>query len=303
MNKFFSFQILTAMMFFAITGCNSDKPEAPDPTEPVEVKFQANLKQASLMKVAGDEFQASDEIGLFMKRAGQSLTAPGAVYPNGDNALLRMDDATGNFAAFPPLMYPLTGNVDFVAYYPYTTPVIGYSIPVDLSAETLYSNNAVERAPSEDPVALNFRYSLAKLYVTVSGGANSKLTPADFADMQVFVGEVYRFAYLQLADGTFADYGTETTFALNEAGSANNSAAFDALMLPRPASDGMVTFQFVVGAATYQYAYSPEYLGANLYQLNFILDFEAEPIVTLFSASISPRTVNEPETIYVPTYE
>ena len=28
MNKFISFQVMTAMIFFAITGCNKDKPES-----------------------------------------------------------------------------------------------------------------------------------------------------------------------------------------------------------------------------------------------------------------------------------
>ena len=46
-----------------------------------------------------------------------------------------------------------------------------------LPVEIMYSNNITNQAPTELPVTLNYKYSLAKIELTVSGGANSNLTP------------------------------------------------------------------------------------------------------------------------------
>ena len=297
MNKFISFQVLMAMLFFAITGCNKDKPESePDPAGPIEVKFQANIKPPSLLKLANDQFDNYDRIEVFMKRSERPFSAPGRIH-----STLWMEEATGIFRPSPALLFPPEGNVDFIAVY---SPLgQNYSedfIYVGIYDEILYSNNAVDIAPTTDPVALEFKYALAKLQITVSGGANSKLAAADFSAMSASIDEMYTFAQLHLKDETYAGHEHKMSVPLRKIGSTANSATFETLMLPRSASDGTFTFVFNVGDAAYRYTYTPEYLAANLYQLNFSLDF---PTPALFSTTVTPRIVNEPQNFSVSAYE
>jgi len=301
---FIKFCFVTAIASIAFWGCNHDKPEDPG-NERIEVKLKANVKPASQLKVANDQFQAGDEIGILMKRTGYAHYEQGALYGNLVRASIAED---GVIYTNPPLLYPLAGNVDFIAYYPYSIETYEsyYALSVDVSSQTpnlpmeiLYSNNIVNQPPTAEPVALNFNYSLAKLEVTVRGGANSKLTAADFADMTVDIDGIYTHAEMYLDDGTFGVFRECNYLNLRKKGFSSTSATFEALLIPGSAcsSDGALNLVFQAAGVTYKYAYSSDLDAGNLYRLAFTLDFPAipEPEATLFSFSITPRTPNEQE--------
>ena len=197
--RFISFALAGVMTLGATTGCRKDKPVEPDPTGRVEVHLKANIKPPSKLKVANNQWEASDRVGLFMKQAG-ALTME-SVYEDADNLQMSIDGQT--LKSVSPVYYPLKGNVDFIAYYPYITSVEGnYTVPVNvaeqaagLPVEVLYSNNATNKAPVEAPVMLDFRFSLAKIIVHVTG---DNLTTSDLAGMSVSVGNMYTKAWLHL---------------------------------------------------------------------------------------------------------
>ena len=178
MKQYFLNSLIIAALIIAaaFTGCKKDKPEIPEKNGPIAVNLRADIKPASILKVKNDQWEANDKVGLYMKRAGVDLTAAGAVYSNAANVEASLD-ATGNLVINPPLMYPLTGNVDFIAYHPYNSNVsAGYTIPVNvagqatgLPTEVLYSNNITNQVAVSTPVKLDFMYSLAKIELTVTG--------------------------------------------------------------------------------------------------------------------------------------
>ena len=291
MNKFLIFKFLMAMLIFAFAGCKIDKP---DQNERIPVNLTADIKSASTLKVANDQWESNDKVGLFMKKAGQAITADGAVYGTAANAPMSISGQS--LVAATPVMYPASGNVDFVAYYPYTETVgDDYTIVVNvtdqsekLPVETLYSNKATNQKPTQAPVMLNFQYSLAKLEVTVKGGVNSALTAADFSAMTASIEGLYTQANLKLADGTFADKQAKETITLLKTGSTDGAATFEALVFPASADDGEITFLFKAGDKTYPYRQTTNYSSGNLYDLHFTIDFNAT--VTMMNASITPRT-------------
>ena len=288
MNRF-NFSVIGLLFATAVfLGCNKDKPES---TEQIAVHLTANISAPSL-KVADDQWQATDKVGLYMKRTGQAITATGAVYGGAANVQMSLSEQT--LIADSPVYYPLEGNVDFVAYYPYTAPVgADCTIPVNLEGqdtEILYSNNITNQAPIETAVKINFRYSLAKIELTVTGGANSKLTATDFADMTASVDGMYTKAKLQLTDGTFSDRQAKQPITLRKTGNNATSASFEALALP---TNEEVTFLFNVRGAVHSYKTTANYAAATLYKFGFALDFPAfpEPKATLLNAFIIPRTL------------
>ena len=294
-HLFYPFVLLLAASVI-FTGCRSDDP-MPDPDNPIAVNLQANITPATV-RVANDQWQANDQVGLFMVEANQPLSNA-SIVNNNHNVLMTIQ---GN-ALTPsrPVLYPMRSNVGFIAYFPFQSSVgSSFTIPVNvgnqsagLPTEVLFSNNITNQAPTENPVTLNFRYSLAKLEITVTGGANSTLTPADFANMTMSIEEVYTQANLQLANGTFANHSARQTVGLHRTSNTGTSTSFEALVLP---VNGEIAFLFNIDGVVFRRAVTVDYVAANLYRLNFALNF---PSATLLNAEIIPREVNPPQDIDV----
>jgi len=274
------------------SGCNKDNE--PEQTGQVAVNLSTDIKPPTILRAANDQWEANDKVGFYMKRAKQVLTDAGAVYSNANN--VQMSLSGQNLVADPPVMYPTSGNVDFIAYYPYNANVnAGFTIPINvaeqasgLPIEVLYSNNVTNQAPTNAVVRLDFLYSLAKIELTVTGGTNSNLTAADFASMTVTVEGLYTQATLQLANGTFTNYSGKQPIALYRQSNDNSSVTFEMLALP---ADEDITFKFNVGGEVYSYEMTASYTSAKLYSYAFSLDYPPTPeqTATMLSSYIIPR--------------
>ena len=296
---FLSFILIAALFAVMFASCDNIVVTDEVPKGQVAVNLNADIKPVST-RVANNQWETTDEVGLYMKKTGQSLTTVGAVYSNANNVKMSITGQT--LTSNPPVMYPTSGNVDFVAYYPYTASVgNNYTIAINvagqeagLPVEVLYSNNITNQAPTEIPVTLNFQYSLAKIELTVTSGLNSKLTVTDFANMYVSVENMYTQANFSLNHGGFSDRQEKKSFTLHKKTSDAFSATFEALILPSWYANESATFLFHVGNNTYQYIQTTNYSASNLYKYNFELDFSdiLEPTAILLNATITPRTEN-----------
>ena len=64
----------------ATTGCGKDKPVEPQPAGRIAVNLTTDIKSASTLKVSGDQWEANDKVGLFMKRTGALINQNLAMY-------------------------------------------------------------------------------------------------------------------------------------------------------------------------------------------------------------------------------
>jgi len=71
-------------------------------------------------------------------------------------------------------------------------------------------------------------------YVRVQGGANSKLTYDDFADITMDIDGLYTNVSRRLADGSFTAHSQKQTVEMRHAGWGSSSSIFEALILPPP---------------------------------------------------------------------
>jgi len=279
----------------AFTGCNKDNPEA---NGPLAVNLRADITKSTL-KMANDQWEPGDKVGLFMKKAGQSIH-------HSDPVNRQMSLSDGMLVSDQPLMYPTSGNVDFIAYYPYN-PAVNVSghdsifvelydqAELGLPQELLYSNNVSNQVPTESPVTLNFRYLFAKLEIIVTGGANSALTPADFAAMTTSIVGMSTHGNFALNDGTYQNLsGCWEPITLYKTGSTASSATFEVLVAPTT-TDSEVTFRFHVGGNTYLNEQTVNYATHNKYYLNFAIGFPSQPKATLLNSYIVPRNENPPQ--------
>ena len=287
MNKVFYPFALLLIASVIFTGCRTND----DPTpygDSIAVNLQTNIPART--RVINNQWQANDQVGLFMVQANQTLSNASIV---GSNHNVQMTVQGSGLTSNPPVLFP-RNNVGFIAYFPFQHSVgSNFTIPVTvgdqnagLPTEVLFSNNITNQAPTENPVTLTFRYSLAKLEITVRGGDNSTLTAADFANMTASIEGVYTQADLQLATGTFANHSANQTIRLHRTGNTATSASFEALVLP---VSGQITFVFDIDGVMFRRAMTVNYAAATLYQLPFVLDF---PSATLLTTVIIPRDVN-----------
>ena len=300
-----SFISVIAFLIIAFTSCDRVVQIREDLKGPVAVNLQAGIKPPSTY-VANDQWETTDEVGLYMKKAGQTITAEDAIYSDASN--VKMSIVGQTLTSDPQIMYPTSGNVDFVAYYPYADVISSdFVIPVNvagqdagLPVELLYSNNITNQTPTELPVTLNFNYSLAKIELTVSDGANSALTATDYADATASIEGMFTQANFILDDGTFTDFQVKQPVTLYKKSVTATSATFEALILP---TNEEITFLFDVGGVVYQHTMTVNYLSENLYKYNFALDFPNLPPVTatLLNAVIIPRNETPQQNISIDT--
>ncbi len=204
-----------------LSACATDDAISPDAdANPLPVSFCATVQSGSDQAVpatmqsgstpttrtasGGDQWLATDRIGIIMARAGGSLTEGSGVLPGGDNAPyapagISTDDADRSTATFAPadpgagpMYYPATGLVDFYAYYPYTPKgdVVGqldenYNFKIDLTDQSDPAAIDVLCAQVEGvtrsaaPVHLPFHHMFAKVTLCVTAGAG--ISHADVA--------------------------------------------------------------------------------------------------------------------------
>jgi hypothetical protein len=221
-----------------------------------------------------------------MKQAGETLSA-GTVFADANN--VQMSIVGQVLSANPPLLYPETGNVDFIAYYPHVAPLAsGFTIPVSLSQEILYSSNAKNKAPSDAAVELQFKYSLAKIRVTVipAEGNEASYSVSDFANVTLTIEGMNTTGNLKLVDGSFDNLGTVADITPTRTDDkSQKKAVFETLVLPTDVADGIV-FKFNVNGRTFSDEPGFTYKTGTLHEIEYAFNFSAPKVAMMKSSEM-----------------
>ena len=165
-----SLSFLLGMSLFV--SCNNTDMESEMYSE-VEVRLSSQI----LTRVSNDQWEANDEIGIFMYEYGTQLS-DASVYDKAANSKY-ITTTTGELSPATELdkmCYPLTENVNFIAYYPfgYTD---GYSIDLNVTHQNdpaaidfLYSNNLENVSATSSVQNLNFTHQLSKIVFDIKAG-------------------------------------------------------------------------------------------------------------------------------------
>lgn len=137
-----------------------------------EVRFTSTIGNGVSTKVTGNAWDANDAIGVFMT---QDADLTKALASNKKYTT----EGNGNFkgSGADVIMYPETGKVDFVAYYPYAAALNGVEMPVSVAdqadpskIDVLYSNNAKGLDATNASAPLNFTRKLTKVQLNLQAG-------------------------------------------------------------------------------------------------------------------------------------
>ena len=281
--------IMLMMCTTLATGCSQDNEPESDDGDLIAVSFTATVNGATLphrdnthTTADGDEWVANDEVGIFMLTTDGSLTtADNRLANNVKHKVTPGNPASG--ASFTPatagetIYYPQSGNVDFVAYYPYTgttgnkpgeitidykyiISVTNQSTPADI--DVLYAQKT-DVTKSNPDVNLEFSHVLSKITLNVKGGDGFTASDiSNIATSEVMFGGMPVTAELALQDGTLTT-GTNLTQTFNplKAGTATATydATFSAILVPQPNGETNRTVVFTIKGQPYTWAIPAEY--------------------------------------------
>lgn len=262
-------------------GCTKEEAPGPDGT-PLAVTFTAGTEQAATPATTaagvpqtrttdgGDSWLATDAVGIFMLTTGGTL--PGDVVSGADNVRYTVTDASTGALSGGPVYYPQSGNVDFIAYYPYGTASGGataagtvnttdYTYNISLAGQTdAAAQNAIDVlyakktdvAKSGTAVNLAFGHVLSKVTLDVKAGEGiAQADVQNLAASAVEFGGMPQTATLGLQDGSLT---AGAVGGFNPVKAATATAAYDAtftaLVVPQNGTAGR-TMVFTVGGETY----------------------------------------------------
>lgn len=225
--------LLTVIGIVALASCNTEIDCPENPLFPAnQVKFNSTIGGMGT-RASGTTWDSGDAVGIYALNAGQPLSEQG-IY-DGKANIKHTTPGDGIFtAATTAITFPETGNLDFVAYYPYQTTISNFSYPVNVANQStpaaidvLYSNNAKGIDKAASPVSLVFNHKLSQLILNVSvGDGVSSLTglSASISDLKVD-------GTMNLVDGTVA-LGSTVTAIQPVVTVSGTSATVTAILVP-----------------------------------------------------------------------
>lgn len=247
-------------------------------------------------RVSGNTWNANDEVGIYMMNAGSGIEAATAQ----NKKYIAQTNGTLTAAPGNGIYLPESGNVDFIAYYPYTTSVSGNKLAVNVSDQSkpaaidlIYSNGTkgVE-ATTAIPISLGFTHQLTKVTLNVTKDE----TIETLNGLGVNIKGISTEGEFNLADGTLtATAGTNNKDVAMYIDAQGTTATATAIILPTAASTDQTSLNltFNLNGQSFTHTISD----ASIFEKGTNVSFNAnlsihngKPVVTVGNATISNWT-------------
>ena len=247
-------------------------------------------------RVSGNTWNANDEVGIYMMNAGSGIEAATAQ----NKKYIAQTNGTLTAAPGNGIYLPESGNVDFIAYYPYTTSVSGNKLAVNVSDQSnpaaidlIYSNGTKEvAATTATTISLGFTHQLTKVTLNVTKDE----TIETLNGLGVNIKGISTEGEFNLADGTLtATAGTNNKDVAMYIDAQGTTATATAIILPTAASTDQTSLNltFNLNGQSFTHTISD----ASIFEKGTNVSFNAKlsinngkPVVTVGNATISNWT-------------
>ncbi len=235
--------IFIMMALLALVGCS--KSDGVESSQSGELRITSSIST----RASGQVWDDTDEIGVYMAESGTTT------YLGKENTLYSStsDGSNVSFESNSPLYYPATGDVDILAYYPYSDAeeldVTAYEVDVtdqnDLTEIDLMIATKSGIASTSQALALNFEHKLSQINLTIQ---LSDGTDLDLTEMSVkLIGTSATATYDLTAgdnDSPISNLSTTTEITLE---TKSDGTACEAIVIPQSLSGAMLLFDFESG--------------------------------------------------------
>lgn len=247
-------------------------------------------------RVSGNTWNANDEVGIYMMNSGSGIEAATAQ----NKKYIAQTNGTLTAAPGNGIYLPESGNVDFIAYYPYTTSVSGNKLAVNVSDQSnpaaidlIYSNGTKEvAATTATTISLGFTHQLTKVTLNVTKDE----TIETLNGLGVNIKGISTEGEFNLADGTLtATAGTNNKDVAMYIDAQGTTATATAIILPTAASTDQTSLNltFNLNGQSFTHTISD----ASIFEKGTNVSFNAKlsinngkPVVTVGNATISNWT-------------
>lgn len=247
-------------------------------------------------RVSGNTWNANDEVGIYMMNAGSGIEAATAQ----NKKYIAQTNGTLTAAPGNGIYLPESGNVDFIAYYPYTTSVSGNKLAVNVSDQSnpaaidlIYSNGTKGvAATTATTISLGFTHQLTKVTLNVTKDE----TIETLNGLGVNIKGISTEGEFNLADGTLtATAGTNNKDVAMYIDAQGTTATATAIILPTAASTDQTSLNltFNLNGQSFTHIISD----ASIFEKGTNVSFKAKlsinngkPVVTVGNATISNWT-------------
>lgn len=247
-------------------------------------------------RVSGNTWNANDEVGIYMMNAGSGIEAATAQ----NKKYIAQTNGTLTAAPGNGIYLPESGNVDFIAYYPYTTSVSGKKLAVNVSDQSnpaaidlIYSNGTKGvAATTATTISLGFTHQLTKVTLNVTKDE----TIETLNGLGVNIKGISTEGEFNLADGTLtATAGTNNKDVAMYIDAQGTTATATAIILPTAASTDQTSLNltFNLNGQSFTHTISD----ASIFEKGTNVSFNAKlsinngkPVVTVGNATISNWT-------------
>lgn len=247
-------------------------------------------------RVSGNTWNANDEVGIYMMNAGSGIEAATAQ----NKKYIAQTNGTLTAAPGNGIYLPESGNVDFIAYYPYTTSVSGNKLAVNVSDQSnpaaidlIYSNGTKGvAATTSTTISLGFTHQLTKVTLNVTKDE----TIETLNGLGVNIKGISTEGEFNLADGTLtATAGTNNKDVAMYIDAQGTTATATAIILPTAASTDQTSLNltFNLNGQSFTHTISD----ANIFEKGTNVSFNAnlsinngKPVVTVGNATINNWT-------------
>lgn len=247
-------------------------------------------------RVSGNTWNANDEVGIYMMNAGSGIEAATAQ----NKKYIAQTNGTLTAAPGNGIYLPESGNVDFVAYYPYTTSVSGNKLAVNVSDQSnpaaidlIYSNGTKGvAATTSTTIRLGFTHQLTKVTLNVTKDE----TIETLNGLGVNIKGISTEGEFNLADGTLtATAGTNNKDVAMYIDAQGTTATATAIILPTAASTDQTSLNltFNLNGQSFTHTISD----ASIFEKGKNVSFNAnlsinngKPVVTIGAATIEDWT-------------
>lgn len=247
-------------------------------------------------RVSGNTWNANDEVGIYMMNAGSGIEAATAQ----NKKYIAQTNGTLTAAPGNGIYLPESGNVDFIAYYPYTTSVSGNKLAVNVSDQSnpaaidlIYSNGTKGvAATTATTISLGFTHQLTKVTLNVTKDE----TIETLNGLGVNIKGISTEGEFNLADGTLtATAGTNNKDVAMYIDAQGTTATVTAIILPTAASTDQTSLNltFNLNGQSFTHTISD----ASIFEKGTNVSFNAnlsinngKPVVTVGNATINNWT-------------
>lgn len=248
-------------------------------------------------RVSGNTWNANDEVGIYMMNAGSGIEAATAQ----NKKYIAQTNGTLTAAPGNGIYLPESGNVDFIAYYPYTTSVSGNKLAVNVSDQSnpaaidlIYSNGTKGiAATTATTISLGFTHQLTKVTLNVTKDE----TIETLNGLAVNIKGISTEGEFNLADGTLtATAGTNNKDVAMYIDAQGTTATATAIILPTAASTdqtSLLNLTFNLNGQSFTHTISDVSSfkkGTNVsFNANLSIN-NGKPVVTVGNATINNWT-------------